>query len=127
MRTKDRRLGFRPVEVVFKYDLRVGFLHVVRLRQVGRSGMLAISPALLGQLELAAKAEVGIEVEMGRLVVAPTRSRPRYSLADLLAECEGEHEVPTDAEWTGGGALVGPVCSASCGRSSGAGGPTHEG
>ena len=77
-------------------------MHVAKLRRVGGSIMLAIPPAFLEQLNLAERASVGVAVEGGRLVVEP-RSRPCYTLAALLAECDPDAPaVAGDAAWTGG-------------------------
>ncbi len=61
-------------------------MHATNLRRVGGSVMLAVPPALLDILHLRPGARVGITVESGRLVVEP-RKRPRYTLDELLAQC----------------------------------------
>jgi antitoxin ChpS len=61
-------------------------MHTTNLRKVGGSIMLAVPPALLDILQLQPGAKVGIGVEKGRLIVEP-KSRPRYSLNELLAQC----------------------------------------
>lgn len=60
-------------------------MHTTNLRKVGGSVMLAVPPALLDILHLQPGAKVGMAVENGRLVVEP--QRPRYSLEELLAQC----------------------------------------
>jgi antitoxin ChpS len=60
---------------------------VATLRSVGGSIMVAIPKPLLQALGLAADAKVGLTVEDGRLVLEP-RPKPRYTLADLLAQCD---------------------------------------
>jgi antitoxin ChpS len=64
-------------------------MHRTNLRRVGGSVMLAVPPALLDILDLEPGAEVGIGVEGGRLIVEP-RQRPRYTLAELLAQCDSK-------------------------------------
>ena len=64
-------------------------MHTTNLRKVGGSVMLAVPPALLDSLRLRPGAKVGIVVESGRLVVAPQR-RPRYTLEQLLAQCDAK-------------------------------------
>jgi antitoxin ChpS len=61
-------------------------MHTTNLRKVGGSIMLAVPPALLNVLQLQPGAKVGIAIESGRLVVQP-RTRPRYTLDELLAQC----------------------------------------
>lgn len=58
-----------------------------RLRTVGGSVMMSIPKPLLEGLGLAANAKVALRIEDGRLVVEP-RPRPRYSLAELVAQCD---------------------------------------
>ena len=62
-------------------------MHTTNLRKVGGSVMLAVPPALLDILNLQPGAKVGIAVESGRLVVEPQRRR-RYTLDELLAQCD---------------------------------------
>ena len=62
-------------------------MHITHLRKVGGSIMLAVPPALLDVLFLKPGAQVGLSIESGRLVVEP-QDRPRYSLAELLAQCD---------------------------------------
>ena len=59
-------------------------MHTTTLRKVGGSVMLAVPPAILDLLHLKSGASVNVSVEGDRLVVEP-QSRPRYTLAELLA------------------------------------------
>ena len=61
--------------------------------------MLAIPPAILDLLHLHAGATVGLAVDRGRLVIEPTL-RPRYSLDELLAQCDASAELSAeDRAW----------------------------
>jgi len=62
------------------------------LRKVGGSLMFAVPPALLGVLQLQAGETVSVKVEDGRLVVEPL-GHPRYTLAELLAQCSESLDV----------------------------------
>ena len=62
-------------------------MHTTNLRKVGGSIMLAVPPALLDILHLRPGAKVGLAVRSGRLVVEP-QQRPRYTLDELLAQCD---------------------------------------
>jgi antitoxin ChpS len=74
-------------------------MHTTSLRKVGGSVMLAVPPALLGTLRLQPGAKVGIAVEGGRLIVEP-RQRPRYTLTELLAQCNPKApRTRQDREW----------------------------
>jgi antitoxin ChpS len=76
-------------------------MHTTSLRKVGGSVMLAVPPALLDILRLRPGAKVGIAVESGRLVVAPQR-RPRYTLDELLAQCNPKAaRSKEEREWLG--------------------------
>lgn len=60
---------------------------------------LEIPSAILDLLRLGAGAKVGIDVQDGRLVIEP-EARPRYSLDDLLAQCnEDASSSVKDQAW----------------------------
>ena len=74
-------------------------MHTTHLRKVGGSIMLAVPPALLDILHLQPGAKVGIAVESGRLVVEP-RPRRRYTLDELLAQCDPKApRAKEEQEW----------------------------
>jgi len=55
--------------------------------KVGDALMLAVPPELLCALAIDVGSKVDVQVERGRLVVTPA-AKPRYSLDELLAECD---------------------------------------
>lgn len=63
------------------------------LRTVGGSVMMAIPKPLLETLGVAANAKLDLTVEDGKLVAVP-RKRPKYTLEELMAECD------LDAPWS---------------------------
>jgi antitoxin ChpS len=74
-------------------------MYKTRLRKVGGSVMLAVPPALLDTLRLRPGAKVGIAVESGRLIVEPQK-RPRYTLDELLAQCDAKAALSAEErEW----------------------------
>jgi len=74
-------------------------MHTTNLRKVGGSIMLAIPRALLEILHLQPGAKVGIAVESGRLVVEP-QPRRRYTLDELLAQCDPKApRAKEEQEW----------------------------
>jgi antitoxin ChpS len=74
-------------------------MHTTNLRKVGGSVMLAVPPALLDILRLRPGARVGIAIESGRLVVEP-QQRPRYTLDELLAQCNPKAaRTKEEREW----------------------------
>ncbi len=74
-------------------------MHTTRLKKVGGSVMLTVPPALLNALSLGTDNEVGMVIDNGRLIVEPHK-RPRYSLAELLAQCDPNAEISAEErEW----------------------------
>jgi antitoxin ChpS len=77
-------------------------MHTTNLRKVGGSVMMVLPPAILDMLHLQAGATVGVRVEGGRLVVEPS-PRPRYTLDELLAQCDASAEASAeDRGWLAG-------------------------
>lgn len=71
----------------------------VKLRALGGSTVVAIPPAMLSQLGLAVSSEVSVSVDGGRLIIEPHR-RPKYTLSELLAQCDPEAtRSPELQEW----------------------------
>ena len=62
-------------------------MHTTNLRKVGGSIMLAVPPAILEMLNLSAGSTVGLTVDQGKIVIEPPAG-PRYSLEELLAQCD---------------------------------------
>lgn len=73
-------------------------MHTATLRAVGGSVSVTLPRQMLRTLGLAAGASVAVTVEDGRLVLSP--SRPRYSLAELLAGMKAG-DMPTAPGWSG--------------------------
>ena len=64
--------------------------------------MLAVPPTLLDILNLQPGAKVGLTVQRGRLVVEP-RQPPRYTLDELLQQCNPRAtRSREDRQWLGG-------------------------
>jgi antitoxin ChpS len=85
-------------------------MQTTNLRRVGGSVMLVVPPALVDILHLQPGARVGIAIESGRLVVEPLK-RPRYTLEELLAQCDSQAPCSRrEKEWLdskpGGGELI---------------------
>jgi antitoxin ChpS len=69
------------------------------LRAVGGSIAMTIPKAIVDELGLKADTKVELSVQDGQLVVQ-TRKRPKYKLADLLAQCDPNAEhTPEELEW----------------------------
>lgn len=76
-------------------------MHTTNLRKVGGSIMLAVPPALLDQLNLVVGSEVGLSIKENQLIIKPvTKSRPKYTLDELLAASDYSFEkTEEDREW----------------------------
>jgi antitoxin ChpS len=84
-------------------------MHTTNLRKVGGSVMLAVPPALLDLLRLQPGAKVGIAIESGRLVVEPQQRR-RYTLNELLAQCDPKvRRGKREQEWLDSKAVGGEL------------------
>ena len=70
-------------------------MYTTNLRKVGGSVMLAVPPAILELLHLEAGNSVGLAVDGDRLVVQ-VKKRPKYTLEELLAQCD--YSQPMSAE-----------------------------
>ena len=69
------------------------------LRKVGGSVMMALSPAFLEELGIAAGSIVDVALLEGHLVVKPM-PKPKYTLADLLAQCDPKAKISKeDQQW----------------------------
>ncbi len=78
-------------------------MHTANLRKVGGSVMLAVPPAILDMLRLNAGSTVGLSVRRGCLMVKPSQG-PRYTLDELLAQCNPSQEVSAeDRAWLDSG------------------------
>ncbi len=73
-------------------------MHTTCLRKVGGSVMLAVPPAILEMLHLHAGTKVGVAIDDGRLVIEPQRHR--YTLKELLAQCDSKAKISEeDKQW----------------------------
>jgi len=74
-------------------------MYTTNLRKVEGSVMLAIPPGILDAVGLSDGTKVNISIDGDRLVVEQ-RSRPSYTLEELLAQCDPHLEFsPEDKEW----------------------------
>jgi antitoxin ChpS len=74
-------------------------MHITNLRKVGGSIMLAVPPAILDLLHLQAGATVGLTVDGEHLIIDP-KVKPRYTLDELLAQCDSDAPISEeDRAW----------------------------
>ena len=72
-------------------------MNIATLRAVGGSVSVTLPRQMLRELGLDAGASVAVTLEAGRLVLTPTR--PRYTLAELLAGMK-PGDMPTAPGWS---------------------------
>jgi len=73
-------------------------MSTTHLRRVGGSIMMSVPRAFLDQLHLHAGSQVEIEVDHGRLIVEP--AKPKYTLEELLSQCDTTADMSTEErEW----------------------------
>lgn len=65
------------------------------LRTVGGSVVMAIPKRLLELVHLQVGSQVNIDVQQGKLIVAPVKKK-RYTLAQLLAQCDASVPINTE-------------------------------
>jgi antitoxin ChpS len=74
-------------------------MHPTKLRKVGGSVMLAVPRPIMDLLHLEAGSTVELAVDGERLVIQPQR-KPRYTLDQLLEECDPDASMTEeDRAW----------------------------
>lgn len=76
--------------------------HRAILRKVGGSVMVAIPPSLLTSANLSVGGQVALSVEGGKLVIEG-QAKPKYTLQELLAQCESAPLSDEDRAWASSG------------------------
>lgn len=72
---------------------------VTTLRNVGGSVMMTVPKSVLEALGLQANTKVDVTAEDGRLV-AVARTRPKYTLEELIAQCDLDAPLSDeDRQW----------------------------
>ena len=72
-------------------------MHRTKLRKVGGSVMLTVPPPILDLLQLRAGSTVGLTVNGEKLVVERP-ARPKYTLEELLKQCQSSDEPISDED-----------------------------
>ncbi len=79
------------VDVILKYNIRRCSMYTTRLKRSADPSCWRF-PAVLKTLELSTDSEVGMTIDNGCLIIEPQK-RPRYSLEELLAQCDPHAEM----------------------------------
>jgi antitoxin ChpS len=75
-------------------------VYTTSLRKVGGSVMLSVPPAVMDLLNLEAGQTLGLSVDGDRLILERRRVRPRYTMEELLSQCDLDAPTPEDdREW----------------------------
>lgn len=72
---------------------------IATLRSVGGSVVMAIPKRVLELVHLQSGSQVTIDVQDGKLIIEPSK-KPKYTLAELMAQCDLSQPFSTDEhEW----------------------------
>ena len=78
-------------------------MNIVTLRRAGGSLTLTIPRALAAALRLSAGSKMAVTTDGARLVAEPTDVQPRYTLEELLGQCDPEAPLSEEDEaWLSG-------------------------
>ena len=70
------------------------------LRSIGNSKGAVIPVQLLKELDMNLGDKLDVKVENGSLVITPKSVKPKYTLEELLAQCDDSAPMPeTLVEW----------------------------
>ena len=70
------------------------------VKKWGNSAAVRIPAAILAAARIGVDHSVDIREEAGRIVIEPVRARPRYTLAELVAQCNPKKRLSRrEREW----------------------------
>ncbi|RVU31996.1 AbrB/MazE/SpoVT family DNA-binding domain-containing protein [Rheinheimera riviphila] len=73
---------------------------LTHVRKIGNSAGTIIPAPLMKKLQLQEGDMVSIAEQDGNIIISPVKSRPKYQLADLLAQCDPTAPMPESLqEW----------------------------
>jgi antitoxin ChpS len=81
-------------------DLRRKPMMTITLRKLGKSVVMDVPVQILNMMHIGVGTQMHVNVVDGKLVVEPT-TRPLFTLAELIAQCDEENMALTaeDNEW----------------------------
>ncbi|MGC7840737.1 AbrB/MazE/SpoVT family DNA-binding domain-containing protein [Pseudomonas wayambapalatensis] len=72
----------------------------VKIQQWGNSAAIRLPSTILKQMRLSVGSVLSLDTATGSLVFKPVRSKPKYKLEDLMAQCDlGAPEPDELAAW----------------------------
>lgn len=66
------------------------------VRKIGNSTGTIIPSGILKNLNLKAGDSIDIHDDAGRIIIVPSKKKPRYTLAELLARCDQSSPTPEE-------------------------------
>ncbi|WP_345791130.1 MULTISPECIES: AbrB/MazE/SpoVT family DNA-binding domain-containing protein [Pseudomonas] len=72
----------------------------IKIQQWGNSAAIRLPAAVLKQMRLGVGSTLNLDTAGETLVLKPVRSKPRYTLEELMAQCDLDAPEPADmADW----------------------------
>ncbi|MDX3774723.1 AbrB/MazE/SpoVT family DNA-binding domain-containing protein [Chromatiaceae bacterium AAb-1] len=73
---------------------------LTHVRKIGNSAGTIIPAQMMKALNLKEGDALSIEEQEGKIVISPAKTRPKYKLEDLLAQCDPNAPMPEELiEW----------------------------
>lgn len=69
----------------------------VTLRNLGGSVVMTLPKKILDLVNLRTGSQVSIDVQGGKLIIEP-KTKPRYKLSELMAQCDVSQPLSTDEQ-----------------------------
>lgn len=72
----------------------------IKIQQWGNSAAIRLPAAVLKQMRLGVGSTLNLDTAGEALVLKPVRSKPKYTLEELMAQCDLNAPEPADmADW----------------------------
>jgi antitoxin ChpS len=72
-------------------------MSTVTLRNLGGSVVMTLPKKILALMDLHSGSKVSIDVQDGKLIIQP-QAKPRYTLAELMEQCDLSQPFSTDEQ-----------------------------
>ncbi|AXA23346.1 AbrB/MazE/SpoVT family DNA-binding domain-containing protein [Pseudomonas putida] len=80
--------------------LPLEILMEVKIQQWGNSAAIRLPSTILKQMRLSVGSVLSLDTATGSLVLKPVRSKPKYKLEELMAQCDLDAPEPDElAAW----------------------------
>lgn len=72
----------------------------IKIQQWGNSAAIRLPAAVLKQMQLGIGSTLSLDTAGGTMVLKPLRTKPKYTLEELMAQCDLTAPEPADmADW----------------------------